>query len=335
MKISASIYSRGKKDLQALVRELDECGVDYLHVDCKDDLRVFEDIAEIRKFSNTPIDLHIISAKPEKYFDLIRDHQIQMVTFQLENLKKTLQFPKGSDTQWGIALVSGTPIEAFKDYQQEADFILFMTTVPGKSGGVFNQENFRRIREFNNRFPSTRVHVDGGVNDEVSFILRNMGVDTVVSGKYLVQADSIARALLHMKLGQTESHYRVGDFMMGLEELPVIPLREATFQRILQTIEDYKLGFCLLIDNNGKLAGLTTNADVRRTLLRHLNDLNAIDIRGMINPNPKVVKENRSVQELLRLVKALNFPVLYLPVINEQFELRGALTFNNLIKGEL
>ena len=66
-----------------------------------------------------------------------------------------------------------------------------MTTTPGESGGKFNKINFKKIRDFKNTYPSKKVHIDGGVNDEIAFILRIHGVKSVVSGSYLVNASEI------------------------------------------------------------------------------------------------------------------------------------------------
>jgi len=71
MKISASIYARPNTPLPTLIRELDEHGIDLYHIDCNDDPRVFDDIEKIRKISDKPIDLHIISNQPETYFSLL------------------------------------------------------------------------------------------------------------------------------------------------------------------------------------------------------------------------------------------------------------------------
>ena len=62
MKISASIYSSKEKLLSEIVTELDHHEVDYFHVDCNDDPRVFDDIAYINEHSTSPADLHIISS---------------------------------------------------------------------------------------------------------------------------------------------------------------------------------------------------------------------------------------------------------------------------------
>ena len=210
-----------------------------------------------------------------------------------------------------------------------------MTTEPGKSGGQFNKENFKKIRAFRKSFPGKGIHVDGGINDEISFILRTMGVDTIVSGSYLVNADSIPMALINMKFRDVKSHFLVEDFMMDLDEIPLIPSTEATLPHVLQIIEDYQLGFSLLTNPDGTLKGMISNADIRRGMIRHINDLNEMDISTILNPNPKVIRGDRTVDELLKLVKSLNFPALFLPVIDKDAKLQGAITFNNLVKGEL
>lgn len=321
--------------LPQLVNELDECGIDYFHVDCKDNLNVFDDIEAIRKISKTPIDLHIISSEPHKFYSPIKELGVEWVTFQHEDLGMDLDFPHEIDCKLGVAITSNTPVSTYESYHEQSDFILFMTTTPGESGGSFNKGTFHRIREFQKNYPGKRVHVDGGVNAEVSFILRNMGVDASVSGSYLVNAGSIGAALVNLKTLDTASPYTVSDFMMTREELPILLENDLTLKHALESIEKYRLGFCLITDNNGQLKGLISNADVRRGLIRNIDQLNNIRPENLINNNPITIRGDQDVSELLRLVKAQKFPILYLPVVDQQQKLIGAITFNNLIKGEL
>ncbi|MFT4738235.1 MAG: ribulose-phosphate 3-epimerase, partial [Paraglaciecola sp.] len=158
MKISASLYSSKERSMHALVEELDECHIDFFHIDCNDDPSVFDDIATIRKSSNTPIDLHIISENPAKYFDLIKEHQVEYVTFQFEQLPKDTIFPDFPDAKLGLAIVSETPVQVFEDFKNQFDFILMMTTTPGQSGGVFQKNNFKKIRKFRNQYPGRAIH---------------------------------------------------------------------------------------------------------------------------------------------------------------------------------
>lgn len=334
MKISASVYSNKQRTIEDLARELDSCHIDYFHVDCNDDPVVFEDIKKIRAVSNTPIDLHIISNTPEKYFDNILEHEIEYVSFQYENITGKLNFPKTHKTKFGLALVSDTPIEVFEDYKDDCDFVLIMTTTPGQSGGKFRPDNFKKVRQFRNTFPGKLIEVDGGVNDEVGFILRLMGVNSVVSGSYLVNHESIATALLHLKSSIIHSDFKVRDFAIGLDNCPVLIEGNFEMRDVIKKIDDGNLGFTFIADKNGGFTGLSSNADLRRGMLMHLDDLNAITPENIINKSPVTINENRTISELLNLIHSKKFLISFLPVVDDNNKLTGGLSFINLIKSE-
>jgi ribulose-phosphate 3-epimerase len=334
LKISASIYSNTTKPLDELVKELDAVQVDYLHVDCNDNPEVFEHIRQIRSISDTEVDLHIISSTPEKFFDGIKATQTNLVTFQYENLQTPLHIPSDLHAKLGLAIVSDTPIDVFETYKDRFDFILFMTTTPGKSGGVFNIENFKRIRQFKSLYPEKKIHVDGGVTDEIAFVLRNLGVSSVVSGSYLVNADdTIGRALHRLKSDNLISHTKVSDFMITREELPFVS-STASFIDILQSIEKYNLGFTSVANEEGKLLGIISNADVRRGLIRNIDHLDQIGVDELINRDPFKIKVTDTVSEMLHFIRNIKAIILFLPVVDEDNKLQGVVTFNNLIKGE-
>jgi len=333
MKISASIYST-TADLKKVVCDLDNHRIDMFHVDCNDDTNVFDDIKNIRKWSKTPIDLHIISKTPEKYFPLLEKNPCDFITFQHEDLIGKLEIPSYIKGKLGLAITAASEIDAFEQYVERFDFILMMATIPGKSGGAFNKDIFRKIRLFKKRFPEKRIHVDGGVNGEVSFILRNMGVYASVSGSFLFNAESLGFALLNLKTLENESHFQVKDFMMSGDEVPVLLPENRSFENILRNIEQYQMGFTILVDNKNNLEGIISNADVRKGLLNNINTLSAITEIDITNRTPITVNENATVVELIRLIKSKKFPITYLPVVNDTNKLVGALTFFNLVKGE-
>lgn len=334
MKISASVYSSKSQDLTSLVKELEEHGIDMLHIDCNDEPKVFDDIGKIREVSNIPIDLHIITPAPEKYFPLLKKQPIEYVTFQYEPIEGELSIPTGIEGHWGLAITSDTNIDVFESFASDFSFILFMATTPGQSGGKFNKENFRKIRKFKSLHPDKNVHVDGGVNAEVSFILRNMGVYSAVVGSYLFSAP-IGAALLNLKTHDIDSHFLVKDFMRELNELPIVGPDRMDLRSVLQSIEDNKMAFTIAVNAAGELNGLISNADVRRGLLKHMDDLNKLRVEEIINKTPIVVNENKTVMELLKFIKAQKVPINYLPVVDDNNKVTGAVSFTNLIKGEL
>ena len=335
MKISASIYSNTKQELPEIIQNLDEHQIDLFHVDCNDDISVFNDIKVIRQYSNKPVDLHIITENPEKYYNLIDEHQVEYVTFQYENIKGDLNVPDSISAKLGLAITSETDISVFEDYTDQFSFILFMATTPGKSSGIFNKENFKKIRKFRTLHPEKKIHVDGGVDGEVSFILRNMGVYAAVSGSYLFNANQIGSALLNLKTNEIESHFQVQDFMRPLEEIPVLYPDKRTLQEVLESIDEFKLAFTILADETGKLEGIVSNADVRKGLMQNIDNLNNIKVQDIVNTHPFVIKGETTVVEMLKYIKSQSAPINYLPVVNNDHAVIGAVTFINLIKGEL
>ncbi len=334
MKISASIYSDKKRTLKEVIDDLVQHQVDLLHVDCNDYLTVFEDIKAIRSWCNLPIDLHIITENPEKYVDLLIENPVEYITFQFEQLPNHLYLPKEITGKRGLAITTPTSINVFDEYAN-FDFILIMATVPGQSGGVFDKINFSKIRQFRMKYPEKSIHVDGGVNGEVSFILRNMGVSSSVSGSYLFNAPSIGHALMNLTKREIESQFHIGDFMMPLNECPVVEYESISLKNVLQSIEDGNLGFCLVVDKSGMLKGLVSSADIRKSMLRHLADLTKIEAMDLINLNPISVFDDNTVVDLLQKIKKCSFPIMYLPVVKKDGKASGIINFAYLIKGEL
>jgi pentose-5-phosphate-3-epimerase/CBS domain-containing protein len=335
MKISASLYSDNKgKTLEELVQELDAHEIDMLHIDCNDDEAVFEDIKRIRKVSSTPIDLHIISAEPDKYFKLIEELKVEYVCFQYEQLKRLPVLPPTKHTQFGLAFVSGTPTDVFEKAQDSYAFALMMATTPGKSGGVFNQSNFGKLIEFKYRYPHTRIHVDGGINDQVAFILRLLGANVIVSGSYLMNQQYLGAGVLslHKTPNGNQISFHVSDFYVSVQHLPVLSESDTGFKTILKRIDKYRQGFALITDSKGKLTGVVTNADVRTGLLKHLDNLNEIHSDDIINRNPVFISEEASLADMIHLLNNLSFIVLFLPVVDAQKKLKGAVLLNNLTR---
>lgn len=333
MKISASIYAVNEKLLTDLVKELDAHRIDMLHVDFNGNEQVFEDIARIRSVSGTPIDLHMIHPEPEKYFDLIQQLKIEFVSFQYETLKKLPILPISSASKFGLSIVSATPIEVFDQAVNNFDFVMMMSTVPGESGGTFNKNSFQKIIDFKQSYPNTRIHADGGINSEIAYILRLLGVHAVVSGSYLLNHESLGAGMLSFYQSPKEhKSFTAAEFAMPLNYLPVLKEPQLSFITLLQTIEKYAQGFVLITDEEGKLTGVVSNADVRRGILKNIDDMAAIVPAEIINRKPVVIAPEHTVTDILRMLNELNFIVLFLPVTDENNFLKGAVLLNNLTR---
>lgn len=334
MKISASIYSDKQRDLKSTITDLNLHQVDLVHVDCNDEIAVFDDIRFIQKETNLPIDLHIISSNPERFNKELLKTQPDYVTFQYEALTKKLELPDDLTSKVGLAITTDTPISVFEEYAH-FDFILIMATIPGQSGGKFDSANFMKINEFRKKYPQKSIHVDGGVNGEVSFILRSMGVSTAVSGSYLFSGPSVGNALMNLTKRAIHSDYRVCDFMVPLADLHLIRTDNLSVKSILTAVENSNVGFALVLGENNELVGLVSSADIRKAWLNNLDNIGQISPEKLINRNPITIHEYANVVELLAMIKQTAFPIAYLPVVNKDGQALGIITFANLIKGEL
>lgn len=335
MKIAASLYSTNLQDLPSLVHELDALQLDYFHIDCFEgqEQKVRKDILAIQGISDTPIDLHAIGASSETFFQLADDLNVKQLTLQLENLEGELSVPKNRTYKFGLAIVNDTSLASLAEYTQDIDYILLMTTTPGKSGGTFQKSSFERIRQCKKQYPKLPIFVDGGINAEVSFVLRLLGVSQAVSGSFLVNHDNIALALADLRFHQKGSSFLVEDFMLDKASLPLINKHSCSVKELIQTMDDFGMGFVLL-EEQGKLVGICSNADLRKGILKNIDNLNQLQVEDMINSTPITISNQESTYEMISLIKATNFPILFLPVVDEEKNLKGVITFNELIKGE-
>ena len=332
MKISASIYSQREKPLAEIVAQLSGHGVDMLHIDCRDTAETFDDIRTIRTLTNTPIDLHIIAADPLKYIDLIRELHIEYVSLQYEDMGSVIEVPQIAGTKFGLAIKSETSLDTL-DQIKGYDYIMLMCTTPGMSGGSFQKENFRRIVELRYRYPKLKIQVDGGVNDEVAYILRLLGVYSVVSGSFIMNHYSIGSGMLSLHKAPQGGSFSVSDFMVPVSYLPILQEDELSFEKVLHTIESNKQGFVIIVDEDQVLKGIISNADLRRGLIRQLDNLVSVDVKEMINNDPVSISDSADLSGMLAMINELNFIILFLPVVNKDNKLQGAVLLNNLTRG--
>ena len=123
--------------------------------------------------------------------------------------------------------------------------------------------------------------------------------------------------------------------MRDLNESPVIYEKDLTLKSALEKMGEGKLGFVMVLGEQNKLNGIIGNADLRKGLLKHIDNLNQLNLNEIINRTPITVGNTFSVFQLLRFIKKESRPILYLPVVNDNGEAVGSVNFLNLIKGEL
>ena len=307
MKLSVSVYAGEKHRADSLVSSLKRLDVDYLHVDCRGESHVFEDIRRWTALSGIPCDVHLIHADPEPFLALLNEAGTGRISLQWELLKNI------PESFFELGFQSGTP---------------------GMSGGSFEPEVFQRIHQIRKLFPGMPVQVDGGVNESVACVLRILGVELAVSGSWVLGQNTVEEGLYRFSRplsNQDALHWKLQDFMWPLSDLPVVP-ESAGFYDVLRTIDTHRMGFCLVIRPDGRLSGVISNADVRKALLRFNGETAHPAASDMVNRNPVSLRPDNNLRDMVHLLNELPAIVLFLPIVSENGLPQGAVLLNHLTR---
>ncbi len=197
MKVNVSILSNTLKPLD-IVKELDKTNADAIHIDIMDGKFVdnktwtTSEIIKLTKYSNLPLDVHLMVNNPSKYIEDYAMLNTNNITFHYEAVKdvnKVINEIKDYGLKVGIAVNPDTDVKNIYDYLSNIDIVLIMSVYPGKSGQVFINETLDKIKELkdyivNNNF-KTLISVDGGINDETGKLCKEAGADILVSASYI------------------------------------------------------------------------------------------------------------------------------------------------------
>ncbi|GGP12276.1 ribulose-phosphate 3-epimerase [Oceanobacillus neutriphilus] len=193
-KIAPSILSADFAKLGEEIKEVEQAGADYIHVDVMDghfvpNITIGPLIADaIKPITDLPLDVHLMIENPDAYIpqfaksaSIITVHQEACV-----HLHRTLQLIRSYGVKPGVVINPGTPAEMIKPVLTEVDLVLLMTVNPGFGGQSFIKEVVPKIaqiaawrEEIGLNF---EIEIDGGVNEITAPICTENGADVLVAG---------------------------------------------------------------------------------------------------------------------------------------------------------
>lgn len=125
---------------------------------------------------------------------------------------------------------------------------------------------------------------------------------------------------------------RVSDLMHGGEENTAVALG-APLLEVVQAISRGGLGAVNVLDGDGKLAGIITDGDVRRTLQRcGLDDLERINAAAMMTRAPVVVAPDVLAYAALELMEDRPSQISVLPVVDAGGRSVGLLRLHDIVR---
>ncbi|MCU0328014.1 MAG: CBS domain-containing protein [Chitinophagales bacterium] len=330
MKISASLFSSQAPLAQNLLA-LSDTYVHSLHIDVFEDLSVLTPLFELSLESNALLDFHFVGSDIDKSREIVLNFpDVYRVCFQYEGLKDTLKKkPQASYLQGlGVQIQNENIFDIIRAHQ-DFDYFLLMMTNAGISGGTFEADNFTKLRLIKEQFPNVNFLIDGGVNDEVVYILRILGFDEVVIGSYLMKG-SIQEALNRLLRSQVSGNFTVSSYLTPKEKCPRVS-PDDNLSEIIKQIDLAQIGMTMVVDKDENLLGIISNPEIRKAIIQQ-EDIKSIKAKDILNPKPIWIYDDIYTDELVKKLKLYEKSIFVLPILNKNHKFVGLINFHNLLK---
>ena len=201
--LSPSLLAADFSRLAEDIRDVEEAGAQYLHLDVMDGAFVpsisfgMPVIQSLRKNSNMTFDVHLMIEDPDRYLDEFAAIGADILTVHAEactHLDRTIQKIHQLGKKAGVALNPATPLSVIEWVLPEVDMVLLMSVNPGFGGQKYIPyvtDKIRALRAMvDGRGLETDIEVDGGVSlANVSSVLE-AGANVMVAGSAVFRGDA-------------------------------------------------------------------------------------------------------------------------------------------------
>ncbi len=206
-KISASLMCTDPFNMKDVLRDFEQHGVDYLHLDIMDgkfvpNLGIGSDyIKALRKHTSIPFDYHIMVKEPDSIIGLLDIRENDLVSIHYESsyqIQRTLENVRKYNCRVMIAINPATPLCVLEELIYYIDGINLLMVNPGFAGQrmVDNcikkaEKVARLIKKFKRE--DILFEVDGNISFENAKKLNDIGANMFVAGtSSIFSSDMIA-----------------------------------------------------------------------------------------------------------------------------------------------
>ena len=211
--LSPSILAADFNCLGEQIRQVEEAGVEWLHIDVMDgkfvknnNLELMKDyattishissisfgmpvIASIRKNSSLFFDVHLMIEEPGRYIEEFKKSGADMLTVHAEackHLDSTLREIRKAGMKVGVAINPGTPVSQLECVLDLVDMVLIMTVNPGFGGQSYIESCTGKVQKLRKMITeaglNVDIQVDGGINEKTIDKVLDAGANILVAG---------------------------------------------------------------------------------------------------------------------------------------------------------
>lgn len=197
--IAPSILTASFSNLESTIKELEEAGADYLHLDIMDGSFVpqitfgSKIVSDIKKITSLPLDVHLMIVSPEKHIDDFAKAGADIISVHYEgniHLHKLIMQIKSHNVKAGIVLNPHTRVDVIEPLIDDIDNILIMSVNPGFGGQKFITNSIKKIEKTKKLIGQREIiiSVDGGINLNTCSDVIKAGANLLVAGSAIIDS---------------------------------------------------------------------------------------------------------------------------------------------------
>ena len=195
IRLAPSILNADFGHLADQVRQAEQGGADYIHVDVMDGAFVPNItmgpaiVAAVRAATSLPLDVHLMIEEPRRFLREFVDAGASIMTVHVEavrHLDATIAQIQEAGVRAGAALCPATPLSAVEEILPRLDLLLVMTVNPGFGGQRLIPATLDKVARaralLDHLGAQAELEVDGGVKTDNVAELVARGARVVVAG---------------------------------------------------------------------------------------------------------------------------------------------------------
>jgi len=120
---------------------------------------------------------------------------------------------------------------------------------------------------------------------------------------------------------------RVKEVMLTGDRVPMVPLG-STARRAIEEIDKKKIGATLVTEADLTLAGIISDGDLRRALLRR-EHIHRMGVEDIMSASPKTIDQNKTAAEALALMET--YGITHLAIVDANHRVEGIVHLHDLL----
>lgn len=211
--VAPSILSADFARLGEEIRDVEQGGADFIHIDVMDghfvpNLTIGPLVVEaVRPITELPLDVHLMIEAPDRYIPAFANAGADILSVHVEacpHLHRTIQLIKEQGVKAGVVLNPHTPVQQIQHVLEDLDLVLLMTVNPGFGGQSFISSVLPKIRQVKEMaeqkgLGDLLIEVDGGVNKNTARQCIEAGANLLVAGSAVYNEKDRKKAIFDIK----------------------------------------------------------------------------------------------------------------------------------------